>query len=293
MEQKPKTWIKYILSRIAKNKNFLGFVAGQTGSGKSYSCLSIAEQLDPEFSEERIIFTGLELMTLINSGKLHSGSVVIFEESGVEACNRNWQSTTNKMLNFLAQTFRHRNFIILFNSPAMDFLDSGLRRLFHAELTTTGIDFATSECLLKPVLLQYNARLRKMYYHRLKGLNSKGQYAPITIWRVKKPSEDLIKKYEVKKKAYTDNLNNTIMTELQKDFDKKAKKSHPELTETQKEYLTLLEAGHNLDYIAQKLSRSKGTIYQSIKLIEKKGYDIRPIFNDVGSIDHYTVTKRA
>ena len=70
-----KYWISYIKQRISKNKNFLGFISGQTGSGKSWSSIAIAEQLDPEFNIDRCVFSGLELMALINSGELKRGSV--------------------------------------------------------------------------------------------------------------------------------------------------------------------------------------------------------------------------
>jgi len=39
-------------------------------SGKSWSSLSVGEQADPEFNIDRVVFSGGELMRLINSGKL-------------------------------------------------------------------------------------------------------------------------------------------------------------------------------------------------------------------------------
>ena len=76
---KEKYWITYIRQRIRKNKNFLGFISGPTGSSKSYSSLRICEELDPEFNVDRVVFGGLELMNLINSGTLKTGSAVVFE----------------------------------------------------------------------------------------------------------------------------------------------------------------------------------------------------------------------
>ena len=78
-----KHWVSYILQRIRNNKNFLGFLSGPTGSGKSYCCLRIAEEVDPDFTLERVVFNGIDLMNLVNSGKLKKGSVIIFEEAGV------------------------------------------------------------------------------------------------------------------------------------------------------------------------------------------------------------------
>src|SRR3989344_3364139 len=147
---KEKYWISYIRQRIRQQKNFLGFLSGPTGSGKSWSCLRIAEELDPEFNIDRCVFGGLELMNLINSGKLKRGSVIIFEEMGVEMSNKMWHSVTNQMLNYLMQTFRHLGFILLMNSPYMDFVDSATRKLFHAEMQTMKISFDKGVVYLKP-----------------------------------------------------------------------------------------------------------------------------------------------
>jgi len=210
-----KYWVTYIKGRIKRHKNFLGFISGQTGSGKSYCSLRIGEECDPKFDISRVVFSGIELMTLINSGKLKRGSCIVFEEMGVEANNKNWNSTTNKMLNFLMQTFRYKGFIIIMNSPFMDFVDSSTRKLFHAEFSTVNINLDTKEVVLKPHLIQYNSRQQKFYYKRLKVV-SNGMKMPIDYWNVGLPSKELLENYDEKKNAYSDKLNKKIMDELQK-----------------------------------------------------------------------------
>ena len=96
----------------------------------------------------------------------------------------------------------------------MDFIDNQTRKLFHAEIITRGIDTEAQECLLKPQIIQYNPRMKKFYYKRLKVLTPKGK-VPISIWRVCKPSEELRKAYETKKLAYTTGLNKRISTEIE------------------------------------------------------------------------------
>ena len=161
------SWIRYIKQRIQKNKNFLCFIGGQTGSGKSWSALSICEMLDSDFSIERCVFSGKGLMQLVNSGSLKKGSCVLFDESGIELSNRNWQSTLNKMLNYLMQTFRHKCIILFFTSPYMDFLDSATRKLMHAQFEMVSIDQKEKKGILKPKLIQYNCDMCKYYYKYL------------------------------------------------------------------------------------------------------------------------------
>jgi len=117
LKQDP-SWIRYIRNRIIKKKNFLALISGATGSGKSWSCLSIALMLDKSFNEERIIFGLKGLMKLINSGENFSaGTVFVWDEFQVDISNRSWQSLTNKLLTSLLSTFRHKQFILLINAP--------------------------------------------------------------------------------------------------------------------------------------------------------------------------------
>jgi DNA-binding CsgD family transcriptional regulator len=267
-----KFWVQYILRRIENNKNFLGFIAGPTGSGKSWCSLRIAEELDPKFNIDRVVFSGRELMALINSNKLHKGSAIVFEEAGIEMSNRNWQSTTNKMLNFLMQTFRHRNFILIFNSPYMDFVDSATRKLFHAEMTTCGIDKVKSQVKLKPLCIQYNARYSKFYYKRLKVRTPEGA-VPVSYWKVDKPSNDLLKAYEDKKRVFTDALNEEIQGEL----DRLSGIAKKPLTQKQQNILDELKKGGSVTETAKRLSLSPQYCNVHIMAIRKKGFVIEPV----------------
>lgn len=217
-----KSWIRYIKQRIRRNKNMLMLISGATGSGKSYCSLRIAQELDPEFNIERCVFTGIELMDLINSGKLGSGNVIVFEEAGIDLSNRSWQSTMNKLLNFLLQTFRHKNFILIFNSPYADFIDKSSRKLFHSECQTLSIDFKNKQVRLKPLLIQYNSRNEKFYYKFLRCVTKDG-VLPVKVWRVDMPDAELLKQYERKKNEFTSRLNKNILEEL-KDIHRKKKK---------------------------------------------------------------------
>lgn len=285
---KEKYWITYIKQRIKKNKNFLGFISGQTGSGKSWCSISIGEQVDPDFNVDRIVFGGLELMNLINSGKLRKGSCVVFEEAGVEMSHKNWQSVVNKMLNYLLQTFRHRNFILIMNSPFLDFLDASTRKLFHAEMRTLGINYKKKLCKLKPQLLQYNSRLKKFYYKRLKVIKPQGK-VPVDVWNIPKPSKDLIEQYEKKKLEYTNRLNKKIYQELDS-IDVKDKK-RAELTDIQKDTLDMLKQGLKVDQIAVTRGRAKAVVRETMRLIKKKGYKIIPIY-EKGKLIRYNIEER-
>ena len=207
--------VRYIHKRIRNNKNFLATITGPTGSGKSWSGLSMAELIDPTFTVDRVIFKARELMKLIREGNLKPGSVILWDEAGIDLSNRNWQSVTNKMLNALLQTFRHRNFILLFTVPFHDFIDSASRKLFHADFETQKINKNQQVVIIKPKLLQYNSNLCKWYRKYLK-ITENGHLVKIKRWAVPKPSDELIKAYEEKKTKFTSSLNDDIDNQLSK-----------------------------------------------------------------------------
>ena len=246
-------------------------------SGKSWSSLSVGEQADPEFNIDRVVFSGGELMRLINSGKLKKGSAIVFEEAGIGMSSKSWQSVTNKLLNFLIQTFRHRNFILIFNTPYMDFVDASTRKLFHAEISTLKIDIPSGTCRLKPRYIQYNSRNKKFYFKMLRVITSSGK-RPINTWSISKPSPELIKAYEIKKRAFTDKLNAGIQSDLQKleeeDNDKPIDTRNLP-TEAQNEVLELLQKGLTVPQMAEELFVSPQNVNKHMVSLKKKGYIIR------------------
>ena len=215
-EEKAKayTLVRYIQRRIKNNKNFLATITVPVGSGKSWSALSMAELLDKDFNVDRIIFKARELMKLINEGNLKPGSVIIWDEAGIDLSNRNWQSVTNKMLNALLQTFRHKNFILFFTVPYHDFIDSASKKLFHADFETQKINKNQQVVIIKPKLLQYNSNLSKWYRKYLK-VQINHKLVKIKRWAVPKPTDKLIKAYEEKKNLFTKNLNLDIDKQLE------------------------------------------------------------------------------
>lgn len=214
-EGKSYSLVRYIHRRIHNNKNFLATITGPTGSGKSWTALSLGELIDPNFSVDRIIFKGKELMKLINDGNLTPGSVIVWDEAGIDLSNRNWQSVTNKMLNALLQTFRHKNFILFFTVPYHDFIDSSTRKLFHADFETQKINKNQGKVIIKPKLLQYNSNMGKWYRKYLKIIDN-GATVKIRRWAVPRPSQKLIDEYEQRKNLFTKDLNQDIHFELDK-----------------------------------------------------------------------------
>jgi DNA-binding CsgD family transcriptional regulator len=272
MKNKKPFWIKYVHNRIKKNKNFLGFIGGPTGSGKSYSALSMCEIGDPTFNPERIITSMKELMFLIDSGKLKHGSWVLWDEAGIDISSKNWQQLTNKLINYLMQTFRHLNLVLIFTSPYLDFIDASTRKLFHAEFFTESINRKQKTCKLKPLLIQYNSRNRKFYYKYLR-VSVKGRGTmPLKAWNIPKPSRDLIIEYEKIKSKFTRKLNKDILKQLEEQDIKNSPNYRQPLTPLQKNAITLMAKHKDILKVSEEMGLAKKTIYFHLGQAHKKGY---------------------
>lgn len=280
----------YILSRIEKNKNFLGAITGSTGSGKSYSALSLGETLDPDFNVLNVCFTPKEFMDLINgkTKQLKKGCVIIFDEIQVSMSHLEYQSIQAKVLNYIFQTFRYRNFILFMTSPHFSFINASLRKLFHSRIETVSIDNKTNLCKLKPMLIQVNQKTGDIYEKYLRVYDSNYGMIPIKEMHVRLPSDKLIVEYEAKKDIFSKALNKSISKDLQRIEDKDKGIVRKPLTDMQERVFELLMQNKNAEQVAKELGKGLTTIYDHIRAIEKKGIIFEPV-KDGSNVLYYTI----
>lgn len=278
------SWARWFVHRtLKKNNNNLVSVVGKTGSGKTWSAISICEIMSKmdgvPFTIDHIVFSLMELMELINSGKLVRGSKIVFDEPQVSISAREFQSEANKVFNYLLSTFRHRNLSLFFCTPFENLLDKSTRRLFHVKIETEGVDLKTMSCRLKPRALEYTDFKDEPYRKRLVINTMDGSYQ-VSYWDVPKPSEELIEQYEKKKLDFTTRLNENIMARLKKHEEKGKSMTgyavdNPELTERQKQIYDLHLKGVSGGDIGKKLNISRQAVFLTLVTIQKKGFMVK------------------
>jgi hypothetical protein len=213
--------IRWLNNRInKKNKNNLIVVCGETGSGKSRRALRIAYKLTGSkkilfYEDDRIkhqkniwLFSkAREFRKLMKNKKPKRGDVIIWDEGGVEANNRNWMTESNKVITSSFQTMRENfNFTLIMTLPSLRFLDAGLRTLFHVYVECITVDEHNDTCLCKIMRIQHNPRLARTYYKyfRVRGEDGRNYIANRT-W-INNPPQELIEQYEPFKKKYQEEL---------------------------------------------------------------------------------------
>lgn len=192
-------FVQYAKGRIKANKNFLVVVTGETGSGKSWAAISLAKMINPDFSEEHIVLSYLDLIEIAESRKFPKGTVLVFDEVSAEALQaRDAMSKKNKNVSAILQTFRNLNYVVFFTTPDISFVDSQARRLMHMVLVTRHINTKAERCKLQMYFIRIN-RIKGSMYYQIPRVKINDEYFRCSYLSVPKPPDELIQVYEKKK----------------------------------------------------------------------------------------------
>ena len=201
------TILKNIVSQL---KNGIGqnlMITGKMGSGKSWASLRFAEevanQTGGKFSAEHVVSTLEDFMTLYNDKDLcPPGSVIIFEEVGVNVNSKKAMSKINIAFADVFQTSRYRELLLILNAPAVSFLDKTPRSLLHWWLQTDRLNKIRGYCEIKPHMVELDQIRGELLfpYPRYKD-NQR-----ITRLNIGIPSKTLREEYEKTSRAYKDKV---------------------------------------------------------------------------------------
>ena len=277
------SWARWIRKRISLNLNFLSLATGPTGVGKSWGMISLACKISPDFEAKQVAFSFKHVMQILNSSwfKEKKYKIIVFDEAQITISNRDWQSKTNKLMNYLLSTFRHQNVILLFTTPYSDFLDSASMKLIHVEFEMLGVDQKKKITRIRPYILQYNSKMKKYYRHTLNVIR-KSRIFKMPFLNLPKPPKNIIIEYEQAKTEFTSNLNAGILKELQSE-EKKANGDtfNPEaikLTPEQRKVYEVIQKGDikdrkelHIELTACGLNSNSKNMSLWLKALRKKG----------------------
>ncbi|SFR34205.1 zonular occludens toxin domain-containing protein [Halogeometricum limi] len=196
------------------NENWMCFMAGEAGSGKTYAALRLASALDPTFSIDRVTYSVEEFLKLADSD-LPEGAILVLEEAGVAAGNRDWYTIANKVLDALTQTWRHRNYGAVMTAPDFDLIDNHVQRRFHHLVVMEGKNEQAGVSKARIKYIQTNHEIGKMYkkYHRMIG--DDGVLRRHKYIKFRLPDPDIVEAYELTKTDYTDDLIGDLLEQIQ------------------------------------------------------------------------------
>lgn len=217
-------FIKAIHRRIEGGKNALIPIVGQTGAGKSLAALQCLRALymyrhgkEPTNEEviDHTIFKAKDFMAKMNNPKLKKKEVWLWDEAGVDVGHKDHASMKNRIIGWLAQTFRNLQQIVFFTVPSISFLDASVRKLLHYYIEVVTIHKNNKMTIAKPLEMQYNIRQDKIYYHNLRTRAKDGNVLEVDLIGIPKIDKELENQYDVVKNHFTIDLNILIQAKLE------------------------------------------------------------------------------
>jgi hypothetical protein len=213
------------------NHNFVANGIVVHNSGKTYSNIRMCEvwykyKFDKQFPQENICFSISEAVKRLRSGGLHKGEFIIVEEAGVLINSLDFQNKIAKFFTGVLQSFRSKNFGVIFNLPNISFLNKTARTLLHVVFQTQRIDPIRKEVVIKPFYWQTNSLSGKTYQKYLQQ-KINGHHIKIQRLNYGLPSSELVIPYEKRKDAFV-NLTMDNLIELQVENDNKKNKTKEE-----------------------------------------------------------------
>lgn len=198
-----------------KDKNWMGIVCGETGSGKSEFGLRLCELLDPDFSEDQIAHTIQEFIELVNEDR-PPGSFILFDEVGVALSHATHYDEDQIRLNHVLETWRSQNRGLVMTAPHMGLVQKSSRGLLHAQMDMLGINLSyyLAEARYRRISTDTDDGELYKKYPRLREDGRKRKFRTLQLY---KPSPDIVEPYQEKKEAFNDSLNEDVLQQVRPD----------------------------------------------------------------------------
>lgn len=140
------SYLWYSVREDDQNEVIIAF--GRPGSCKSSWALKLMQDIDVGWSEYKkkwvsrakfshIVYSVQDLFKLATSW-LPEGSVILYDEAGVESDNSSYHETRAQLLRWVLQTWRYKNIILVVTLPSLRSLTIGIRRLATIYVETYG-----------------------------------------------------------------------------------------------------------------------------------------------------------
>lgn len=124
-----------VQERIDKIKNAVIMLAGDTGSGKSYSAIDLARSLDKNFTVDGICLSAEEFFERFrNTGESTVGRVTVADDLSKWANSREYGGDLNILLAKMFDIFRSRGEILILTAPKETKIDKSIRENIHIYL---------------------------------------------------------------------------------------------------------------------------------------------------------------
>jgi len=198
-------------------------------SGKSITAATFGYLWDSTFwkyFENRVVQDHKEFVDSVDKlskGNI-KGGVIMVDEAGIVMSSSDWYEKWMKTITQMVQMFGYLCPVVLFVAPVKDFVDSRLRKMFHAYFK---IDrYGMEETTVTPYALKYNTINNKWFYKK-PVIDINGQHITLRRLKISKPPDFLLERYrnlELQRKSvmfekFVDDIRRAEVKETKKELD--------------------------------------------------------------------------
>lgn len=204
------------------NEHFMGVIVGREGSGKSHTAIRIANEVDPTFTTERVIFDVANLLKRLKNNEHDVGNFYVLDEAGVQLGRRTWQERSQVLANQALQLIRDHNLGLVFTLPRLGEFDSQsqgrLQAAFEITEKNEGKFVRGKWKWFDPDRMDETGKI----YKKLPRRRIDGRVRRIKTIAFTPPDGGLIKPYEERKSKFQDEFYEKVIDQLEDDEDVEA-----------------------------------------------------------------------
>jgi len=226
-------------------------LVGEEGSGKSLTSLRLAQEIDPTFNADRVIFDVAELLRILNEGEHEPGQAYVLDEAGVSLGRRTWQERSQILANQALQLIRSHNLALFFTVPRMGELDSqtiGRLQAFYEITDKVQDQYVRGKWkYLDPDRTDSTGTI----YHKkpripIDGITTQRR---VDYLKFRPPTGDVVKEYKKQKQAHQNEVYSETLSEVDDDEEEEEELSPHDVVEQivskGPDHIVSIHGGHN------------------------------------------------
>ena len=224
-QSSPSRWlVNWIARRIRENRPGNLVATGETGSGKSYNMMRLGVNVDEDFTVDNILFTIPDFITKLNT-RPPAGTVLMVDEAGLFASNRDWHQDQQMLFGKTAQSMRYRGILVFYTVPRLPFVDITTRQLIQILLESMPTRGRMKPFFIRPAANRNDNRPWYYYPTRTITRNWRTYVEQIRVVNFEMPPKWIYMPYEKRKDEY--------LTALYEGFEEQIKNSETGKEETE------------------------------------------------------------
>lgn len=221
---KPHSWCRWAVNRVVNKNNSTNIrLIGDTGTGKSWSALSLAEMManlmGKTLNREDIYFSISDVIRKVAKSSPKPGSIFFIDEQQVEGDSTEHNTLRGRAYTTFFSTVRSKRYIIISTMPFADMVIKKVRRFFHLEIETRVVDENNQVVKSSPRFLEYHKHKDKVYRKRLVVIFTDKETGirkarKISSWDIPRPSTSIINLYEQLKAEFQQKTYEKLVKDL-------------------------------------------------------------------------------